>query len=157
MFFYNFFEVGLIIACSASIQGAYYNNFNFMTQNSIYYIIGILIFIIIGVVNIWMTISNIFRINKIRVMVKAIFLSLIYISPIYLLPMAAGIEVIFILFEYNIKKATKLHPHLWLVNQILINLSLASLVLLYSSLLSIYLSAVLIIVVLMIDLYIHIS
>jgi hypothetical protein len=104
-----------------------------------------------------MTISNIFRINKIRVMVKAIFLSLIYISPIYLLPMAAGIEVIFILFEYNIKKATKLHPHLWLVNQILINLSLASLVLLYSSLLSIYLSAVLIIVVLMIDLYIHIS
>ena len=90
-------------------------------------------------------------------MVKATFLSLIYISPIYLLPVAAGVEVIFILIEYNIKKATKLHPHLWLLNQILINLSLTALVLLYSSLLSIFISAALIITVLMVDLYIHIS
>ena len=45
----------------------------------------------------------------------------------------------------------------WLLNQILINLSLAALVLLYSSLLSIFISAALIITVLMVDLYIHIS
>jgi hypothetical protein len=91
MFFYNFFEVGLIIAGSASIQGAYYNNLNYITKNSIFYIIGILIYLGIGVVNISMSISNLHRINKMRILVKATFLSLLYISPIYLLPIAIGV------------------------------------------------------------------
>lgn len=103
-----------------------------------------------------MAVLNIHRINKLRVFVKATFLSLLYISPIYLLPIALGVEIVFIFLEYQIKKATKLHPHVWLINQIIVNLAFFLLVLLADSLLSIIFSAMLAITALLIDLFIHI-
>lgn len=118
----------MITGGSASIQGAYYNNFNYVTRNTILYGVGILMFLIVGIVNLWMCVQNSQRINKIRILVKATFLSLIYISPIYLLPLAMGIEAAFIFFEFQIKKAIKLHPHIWAFNQIIVNLSFVFLV-----------------------------
>ena len=61
------------------------------------------------------------------------------------------------LLEYNIKKAIKLHPHLWLTNQFLVNAALAILLLFSTSLLSILCSAALIAIALIIDLFIHIK
>lgn len=127
-----------------------------MTRNSLFYIFGILIYILVGTVDIWMAVLNIHRINKLRVFVKATFLSLLYISPIYLLPIAFGVELVFIFLEYHIKKATKLHPHVWVINQIIVNLSFFLLVMLADMLLSIILSAILAISALLIDLFIHI-
>lgn len=91
VFLYNFFEVGLIMAGSMSIQGAYYNNLNYFTSNSMFYIIGILLYVVVGVVNLWMAVSSIHRINKVRVMVKTTLLSLLYVSPVYLIPIALGV------------------------------------------------------------------
>lgn len=156
VFLYNFFEVGLIMAGSMSIQGAYYNNLNYITSNSWLYLVGIVLFVVVAVVNLWMAVTSIHRINKIRVLVKTSFLSLLYVSPIYLLPIALGLELIFIVAEYNIKKAVKLHPHLWLTNQIIVNLALLALVLLSDSLLAIYLPSTLVGMALALDLFIHI-
>jgi hypothetical protein len=156
MFFYNFFEVGLIIAGSASIQGAYYNSINYVTTNTIFYILGILLYLLVGIANIWLAVTNIHRINKLRILLKATFLSLLYISPIYFLPIAMGVEVIFIVIEFQIKKATKLHPHVWFINQILVNLSFVFLVLLSDSLLSIVLSMAFASAAILIDFFIHI-
>lgn len=139
-----------------SIQGAYYNNFNYFTSNTIFYMSGILLYIVLGAVNIWMTVRSIHRINKIRIMVKTTFLSLIYVSPIYLLPIALGVEAIFVFAEYHIKKAAKLHPHLWVTNQVLVNLGLAALVLLSNSLLSILIPSILVGGAVGLDLFIHI-
>jgi hypothetical protein len=156
VFLYNFFEVGLIMAGSMSIQGAYYNNLNYITSNSWLYLVGIVLFVVVAVANLWMAVTSIHRINKIRVLVKTSFLSLLYVSPIYLLPIALGLELIFIVAEYNIKKAVKLHPHLWLINQIIVNLALLALVLLSDSYLAIYLPSTLVGVALAVDLFIHI-
>lgn len=79
------------MAGSMSIQGAYYNSMNYFTSNSVFYIVGILLFVGIGVVNVWMAVSSIHRINKVRVMVKTTFLSLLYVSPVYLLPIGLGV------------------------------------------------------------------
>ncbi len=130
---------------------------NYITKNSIFYIIGILIYLVIGIVNISMCIKNLHRINKLRVLVKATFLSLLYISPIYLLPIAFGVELVFIIFEYNIKKATKLHPHVWLINQLIVNIAFVILVLFSESLISIYASFILVVLAVIIDLIIHVN
>jgi hypothetical protein len=139
-----------------SIQGAYYNNLNYFTSNSLFYIIGILLFVVVGVVNVWMAVSSIHRINKVRILVKTTFLSLLYVSPVYLIPIALGVELIFVIAEYNIKKAAKLHPHIWLTNQLLVNLALVSLILLSNSMLSVLIPSILVVVALFLDLYIHI-
>lgn len=145
------------MAGSMSIQGAYYNNLNYITPNTIFYVMGIVLFVVVAITCIWMTLDSVHRINKVRVLVKTTFLSLLYVSPIYLLPIAMGIEIIFIIAEFNIKKAVKLHPHLWVINQIILNLALVSLIMLSDSRLSLMMPSVLIIVALGVDLFIHIK
>jgi hypothetical protein len=145
------------MAGSMSIQGAYYNNLNYITSNTIFYVMGIVLFVLVGIACIWMALDSWHRINKVRVLVKTTFLSLLYVSPIYLLPIAMGMEFVFIIAEFNIKKAVKLHPRLWLTNQIVVNLALLSLIMLSDSKLSLVIPSVLVSLALGVDLFIHIK
>ncbi len=144
------------MAGSMSIQGAYYNNLNYITPNTIFYVAGIVLFVMVAIACVWMALSSLHRINKVRVLVKTTFLSLLYISPLYLLPIAMGLELIFMIAEFNIKKAVKLHPHLWLTNQILVNLALVSLIILSDSKMSLLIPSLLVVSALGVDLFIHI-
>ena len=63
---------------------------------------------------------------KIRVMVKAIIISILHYNAIYLFAMAIGTEIFFIYFQWKFMDYK--HPRLWLAANILVLLGLTVMV-----------------------------
>lgn len=89
---------------------------------------------------------------KLRIIVKSLILSVLHYNALYLFSLVLGFEAFFILFKMRLSKLK--FPKLWLVSNILINLSLLLLVELSHSLASIYVSTLLATVSLLLELII---
>jgi len=156
-YFYNLFICGLFVSSFACIIGTYYNPLTSLSINGIFYIFGILFYIILVVESIFSTFINKSNLFKIRIISKLTVLSLLYLSPIYLLPVFVGIEGLFIFLEYQINFTTKFRPKLWLISQILVNCALVLMLLFPTFFFSMFFATSLIVAALIVDFLIHIQ
>jgi hypothetical protein len=96
-FLYNYFVFGVTFAGCASFQGAVINPIAALNVNSLFYIIGIMLYFSVVCECIY-KISQSTALNfwKLRVLIKATLLSLSHLSPIYLLSSTVIVDLILI-------------------------------------------------------------
>ena len=128
-FLYNFFSFGLFFAGCASLQGAIMNPISSLSVNSVFYIIGILVYFS-------MVCECIYRLSqdkalyfwKIRILMKATLLSMSHYSPIYLLASTVVIDLVLIIVEYQLNPYSKTYSKSWIFANVTCNLALVLLV-----------------------------
>ena len=125
-FFYNFFLGGVIFASVTCIQGALINFAEEYTRKSNFYILGFFVFLAVAVEAFWSFYKDRKNMFKIRVMVKAIIISILHYNAIYLFAMAIGTEIFFMYFQWKFMDYK--HPRLWLAANILVLLGLTAMV-----------------------------
>lgn len=124
---YNFFLSGICFATVGSIQGSFLNPMqNNFSLSSVFYLLGTIIFLIVLGESIWSISKDQHNIFKLRILVKSILLSVLHYNALYLFPLVIGFEAFFIYLKLTITKC--IHPKLWLISNILPNLSLFLLV-----------------------------
>ena len=95
LFLYNYFLGGMAFAAVVSSQGAFMNLTNDISINFGFYLLGlVLVFILLGE-GIWSVCKEKANIYKIRVLVKALILSVLHYNPLYLFSLVLGTEVFF--------------------------------------------------------------
>jgi hypothetical protein len=150
---YNFFLGGLALAAAACVQGAFLNPMGrTFTINSCFYLLGLVIFAAVLIEACWSTYQDKQNIFKIRVLTKALLLSVIHINALHLFTLVLCFECFFLMLQ--LKLSQKSHPKLWLFSNIASNISLMMLVYFSRSLLSIFLSIVLIVGAILVEIVI---
>ena len=128
-FLYNFFVFGSAFAGLASLQGAILNPVKSISINSLFYIVGILIYCCIFCEALYKVYRNpTIYFWRLRILMKASILSLAHFSPIYLLSVAVLIDIIMVAGEYRICHYAQYFGRWWLFANITVNLALIMLV-----------------------------
>ena len=148
-FMYNFFLGGLVFAGVVSFQGALMNVTYDYTLRSNLYLLGIGILMAICVDGIWSTIKERQNMFKLRVIVKAGIISILHFNAYNLFALVIGAEIFFIYLEMKVYE--RVEWKLWMIENILIDVALASLVYLPFSLLALFLASGLVIAVLVLE------
>jgi len=157
-FIYNLFICGMVVGSFLCLQGAYYNPVSSITVNSMFYILGISIFVVIlleSVYSIHKSMSEtVIPFHKLRVIIKCVALSLAYINPLYIFMSIIFLDLCLLFIEFILKKDKKVTPKLWLFNNIMIDAALCLMMLGPYSLISVFIASACIVFVLGIDIYI---
>lgn len=95
---YNIFITGLTVSSFACIIGMSYNPTSFISGQGAFYILGILIYTIIVLDAIKSFAESKAKFNKIRVVIKATFMTFIFWSPLPLFSAMAFIDVTIMLY-----------------------------------------------------------
>ena len=94
-FLYNFFAFGIIFAGISSFQGGIFNPVQTLSINSLFYILGIVIYGLFVCEAVYKTYRNPnVYIWRLRIVIKATLLSLGHFSPIYLLSSAVVMDIL---------------------------------------------------------------
>lgn len=126
---YNFFSFGAVFAGCASLQGAILNPISTLDSNAAFYIVGIVVFFIFVFECAYKLCRDYVRhFWKIRIMAKAILLSLAHFSPVYLLSTAVLIDCMLIFLEYKVVSYPKEMRAYWIFSNVAANVSLCVLV-----------------------------
>lgn len=84
------------MASCASLQGAILNPIDQVSLNAVFYILGIVLYIIILMECFWSLYQSKTYIYKIRIIIKATMLSLMHFSPVYIAASALVVDTLFI-------------------------------------------------------------
>jgi hypothetical protein len=152
---YNIFIAGLAFNSVISIIGMILNPSNVISVSGFFYLLGILIFAVVLFDAIQSFSSSHQQCNKLRVVVKAFFMGIMFISPISIFAGMVAIDISMMIFEYKVKLKRWAVPKLWLFNQIICLISYAALIFLPSMQLGIIIVSILIVVVILFDSYLH--
>lgn len=99
-FINSIFVFGLTFAGSLSLQGAKFNPINQLTVNSLFYLIGIVVYIGVFIQTIYSLHSNRQNFHQIRTFFKATLLSLGHLNPIIVVSMAVILDLLLIVVQY---------------------------------------------------------
>ena len=158
---YNIFISGMIIATFLSLQGAYYNPIGSISVNSLFYILGIALFVGIVLEAFYSIYSNInesvIPFHKVRIIFKCVGLSLAYLNPLYIFMSIIFLDFCLLVVDYILKKEKKVTPKLWLFNNILVDIGLCLMILGPYLLITVFMASFCIIIVIGIEIYIMIK
>ena len=148
-FLYSFFSFGVFFAGCLSLQGAILNPTQNITVNGLFYVAGIGIFCFFLAHAVY-EIKKEFRPNfwRIRMLVKAILISVSHWSPLSLLVTAVIVDLTLMACEYHFTAYPKIFKKSWLTAHIAINVALLLLVFAPVAILSLVFITLLIIVTL---------
>lgn len=155
-FNYNFFILGAIIASCASLQGAILNPIDQVSLNAVFYIIGIVLYIIIVMDCFWSLYQSKTYIYKLRILIKATMLSLMHFSPVYVAASTLVVDTLFVFAEFCLLKDMKPYPKLWVINNFLPNIALTILIYVPFAAIGMIVSGFLVFVALVGDIIFHI-
>jgi hypothetical protein len=155
------FISGIVISTFLSLQGAYYNPVSSISLNSLFYILGISIFVTVTLesfYSIYKSInSSVIPFHKVRIILKCIALSLAHVNPIYIFMSLVFLDICLLIIEYILKREKKVTPKLWFFNNVLIDVGLSLMMLGPYSLISVFVASGCIIACIAIDIYIMIK
>lgn len=95
------------------------------------------------------------KFHKLRVFMKCSILSFCHYSPLYLFASALCVDFLAMLMEYRITIKNKLYPKLWLFINFVILMDLGLLVLLPESITVVIIVSLLVVLVIVIEAFIH--
>jgi hypothetical protein len=125
--------------------------------NGIFYILGMLLFIYVTIETIYSMIRNFKCINKVRVYIKGIFLSLAHFNPIYLVSVCVTTDFLLATLEFMVIYKRNQFTKIILLSHLLCNLSILILILMPQRLSSLIATVLFLIICFISELYIHIK
>lgn len=127
-FFYNIFIAGLTVSSFMGLLGMYYNRVSTISSSGAFYILCVFIYTLIWINAIKSFTNSRANFNKLRIVIKASLMTLIFWSPVPLFSAMLLIDVVLLVYEYKLKLKTWVVPKIWLVSHILLLISFTSLV-----------------------------
>jgi hypothetical protein len=135
---YGIFMFGMTFASSLSVQGAKLNPIQKLTINSLFYFIGIILYLAIFVEMLYSVHQNKQNFYRVRIFLKATLLSISHFNPMILVSMLIILDTLLVFLQFIIVENEVAWKKIWLVNHLLLNIVLALIFLLPHSLLSLY-------------------
>jgi hypothetical protein len=120
-----------------------------------FYVLGIFTFIIVFADAIRSIYSSNQQCNKLRIVVKAVFMALMFMSPIPLFAGMVVIDISMMMYEYKVKSKQWAIPKLWLFCQMNCLIGYASLIFLSNMIMGLIIASICILLVVLIDSYLH--
>lgn len=102
-YIYNIFSAGLVFASSISILGMFLNSSQLLSLSGSFYILGIFVFTMMLVNAIKAFLGDRIKFNRLRVIIKACIMSMMFKSPVILFASLTIIEIGMISIEYKYK------------------------------------------------------
>jgi hypothetical protein len=101
---YNIFIAGLAFNSFINIIGMIQNPTSTISLNGFFYILGVIVFtaVVVDAIRAFSLFHK--KCNRLRVVIKSLFLGVMFYSPIPLFAGMALIDIVMILFEYRRKK-----------------------------------------------------
>lgn len=99
-FIYSIFVFGLAFAGCLSVQGAKFNPISQVTLNSVFYLIGIIVYLAIFIEILYSVHSNRQNFYKIRIFLKATLLSLGHLNPIIVVSMSIILDILLTALQF---------------------------------------------------------
>lgn len=128
-FTWTVFGFSIVYYACVNIQGAFYNPLQLITVNGVFYILGMLLMIYVTIETIYSMIRNFKSINKVRVFIKGVLLSLAHFNPIYLISVCITTDVLLATLEFLVVYKRNQFTKIILLSHLLCNLSILTLIL----------------------------
>jgi hypothetical protein len=135
---YCIFMFGMTFAGSLSLQGAKLNSIQKLTVNSLFYLIGIILYLIILIEMLYSVYQSKKNFYRVRIFLKATILSIGHSNPIIFVYMSIVLDISLIFLQFVVVENEVAWKKIWLLNHLLLNIVLALFFLLPNSLLSLY-------------------
>lgn len=152
-YFYNVFIAGLTVSSFAGIIGMSYNPAGVVSGPGALYILCVLIYALIWIDGIKSFMTSKGSFNKVRVIIKASLMTLIFWSPVPLFSSMVVIDIVLMAYEYKIKLKEWVVPKVWLVSHSLLLISFGALIFLNNMLVGIIVALVCVTFVLGCDIF----
>lgn len=99
---YSIFMFGMIYAGSLSLQGAIFNPIQKVSVNSLFYLLGILGYIVVFIEMVYSINKDKNELYKVRIFIKASLLSIGHLNPIIVVSVAIITDILLIVLQYVI-------------------------------------------------------
>jgi hypothetical protein len=152
---YCIFMFGMTFAGSLSLQGAKLNSIQKLTVNSLFYLIGIILYLTILVEMLYSVYQSKQNFYRLRIFLKATLLSIAHFKPIIFVSMSIVLDVSLIFLQFFIVENRVAWKNIWLLNHLLLNIVLTLIFLLPHSHLSLYGSMVIVGIVTLIEILLN--
>lgn len=129
------------------------NPTNIISISGLFYLLGTLIFVLTLLNAVKSFLKEKIKFNRLRVIIKASLMALMYWSPVLLFSALVVIEIGMIMIEYKFKLKEWLVPKAWVICNILNIISYASLIFLSNMIMGLLISSASILLILFIDGY----
>ena len=144
----------MVFAGCASLQGSIMNPYNIISINGVGYVLGIILYVI----TFGLCLNSLHQdwsFGLLRLFVKGTLLSVAHFNPIYIFAVAITMDMFLVFIELKVRYQSIINPSMFLISQLLVNFSLSIFFYLPDSLIAIYLSAAAVVLVLLIEIYLH--
>jgi len=137
-FVYCVFMFELTFAGSLSLQGAKFNPIKQISLNAVFYLVGILVYLVVLIEMLYSVYNSKQNFYKVRIFVKATLLSIGHLNPIIVVSVSIITDILLIILQYILTENTVAWGKIWLVNNMLLDVSLALMFVLPNSKISLF-------------------
>ncbi len=155
--FWNLFTFSMCYYSCVSVQGAFYNYSQMITLNGAFYILGMLVFIYVTIETFYAFFRNFRNISKVRIYVKACLLSLAHFNPIYVVSVCVLFDMLMAVLQFYVVSKPNQFSKFFVLTHLLSSVVIGLMIFVSGSLVSLFSTAVCLVICLGFELFIHIK
>lgn len=148
---------GLTFAGCLALQGAFYNPLKRPNLNALFYLIGIVAYVMVMIEVMFSVYQDKKEFYKVRIFIKATLLSIAHTNPIIVVSIAIILDILLTILQFIIVESVHSWSIFWLINHLLLNGALSIMFVMPNSSIALMTTVVVVSIVVLVEIVLNLK